>query len=45
LLVASLLLSGLVGVARLQLNAHTPAQVYSGFLFGFTVVFLTGLIV
>lgn len=45
LLVASLLLSGLVGVARLQLKAHTPAQVYSGFLFGFTVVFLIGLIV
>ncbi len=25
---------GLVGTARLKLNAHTPAQVYSGFLVG-----------
>lgn len=26
--------AGLVGFARLQLNAHTPAQVYTGFLTG-----------
>lgn len=35
-----LLLSGLVGFARLRLNAHTPAQVYSGFLLGFGVELL-----
>jgi membrane-associated phospholipid phosphatase len=34
LVIALLLLSGLVGYARLRLNAHTPAQVYVGFLSG-----------
>lgn len=29
-----LLVIGIVGTARLKLNAHTPAQVYSGFLLG-----------
>lgn len=37
LLMLVLLLSGLVGFARLKLNAHTPAQVYTGFLLGFLV--------
>ncbi|MBU2651017.1 MAG: hypothetical protein KKA81_08780 [Bacteroidetes bacterium] len=32
------LISGLVGFARLQLHAHTPAQVYAGFLAGFTIM-------
>jgi membrane-associated phospholipid phosphatase len=32
-----ILIAGLVGYARLRLNAHTPAQVYSGFLLGFLV--------
>lgn len=35
-----LLFSGFVGFARLKLNAHTPAQVYSGFLLGFFVELL-----
>ncbi len=30
-----ILIGGIVGYARLKLNAHTPAQVYSGFLLGF----------
>jgi membrane-associated phospholipid phosphatase len=30
-----ILIAGIVGYARLRLNAHTPAQVYSGFLLGF----------
>jgi membrane-associated phospholipid phosphatase len=30
------ILSGVVAVARLNLQAHNPAQVYSGFLLGFT---------
>lgn len=34
LVMALVLLSGLVGYARLRLNAHTPAQVYTGFLLG-----------
>ena len=32
------LISGLVGYARLRLNAHTPGQVYAGFLLGITVM-------
>jgi membrane-associated phospholipid phosphatase len=35
--VSILLLSSLVAYARLKLNAHTPAQVYSGFLMGFII--------
>jgi hypothetical protein len=36
--IASLLLSGLVATARLFLNAHTPAQVYTGFVSGFVIM-------
>ncbi|MCK4701114.1 MAG: hypothetical protein KAT38_12290 [Bacteroidales bacterium] len=32
-----ILCSGLIGFARLELNKHTPAQVYSGFVTGFIV--------
>jgi membrane-associated phospholipid phosphatase len=35
-----LLLSGIVGYARLKLKAHTPAQVYTGFILGFFVELL-----
>jgi len=42
LLALSVILSGLVGVARITLKAHTHMQVYSGFLFGFAVIFLMG---
>ena len=31
---------GIIGTARLRLNAHTPAQVYSGFLLGTGVMVL-----
>ncbi len=31
--------AGLVGVARLYLKAHNPAQVYAGFMLGFIFVF------
>jgi len=34
LVMVLILLSGLVGYARLRLDAHTPAQVYAGFLAG-----------
>ena len=34
LIVATILLSGVVGYVRLRLSAHTPAQVYFGFLLG-----------
>ena len=32
-----ILCSGLIGFARLELNIHTPAQVYAGFVTGFIV--------
>ena len=32
-----ILCSGLIGFARLELNKHTPAQVYSGFFIGLIV--------
>ena len=34
LIIAIILVAGLVGYARLQLDEHTPAQVYSGFIVG-----------
>ncbi len=34
----SILLAGVVGYARIRLNAHTPAQVYAGILLGFGVI-------
>ena len=39
LIAVTLLAAGLVGFARLRLQAHTNAQVYSGFLLGFLVIF------
>jgi membrane-associated phospholipid phosphatase len=41
LIALSLVISGLVGFARLKLGAHTPAQVYAGFGLGmFTILSL-----
>jgi membrane-associated phospholipid phosphatase len=40
ILMIVLFCSGLVGYARLKLNAHTPGQVYTGFLLGFLVELL-----
>ena len=40
-LILSIFMSGFIGFARLQLKAHTPAQVYSGFLLGvFGMIYL-----
>jgi membrane-associated phospholipid phosphatase len=39
ILYASIFISGLIGYARLRLEAHTPAQVYAGFLLGFGCTF------
>ena len=39
LFVIVLCISGLVALSRLELKAHTPAQVLAGFLVGFTLVF------
>ncbi|MFN8207226.1 MAG: hypothetical protein U0T82_07440 [Bacteroidales bacterium] len=38
-LLGAILLAGLVGFARLSLQAHKPVEIYSGFLAGFTVNF------
>lgn len=39
-LLLTLLLSGIVGSARLFLNAHRPAEIYVGFVFGFFACFI-----
>lgn len=40
-LIFSLLASGLTGTARLITGVQRPVEVYSGFMLGFTVVFVT----
>lgn len=40
-ILAGILLSGAVGTARLKLNAHQPSDLYTGWLAGATVMFLT----
>lgn len=35
LITLTIILAGITGYARLKLEAHTPAQVYAGFLLGF----------
>jgi membrane-associated phospholipid phosphatase len=40
IIIIAILLSGIIGFARLKLSAHTPAQVYTGFLTGFLIQLL-----
>jgi membrane-associated phospholipid phosphatase len=40
LILAAILVSGLVGSSRIRLNAHSPAQVYAGYLMGVGVMLL-----
>jgi membrane-associated phospholipid phosphatase len=40
ILMLVILFSGIVGYARLKLNAHTPSQIYTGFTLGFFVELL-----
>nr|NQU94392.1 hypothetical protein [Bacteroidota bacterium] len=40
ILIPTLLISGIVGYARLTLTSHTPIQIYGGFLMGAGVMFL-----
>ena len=40
-LILVILFAGMTGTARLQLKAHTPVEVYSGFIMGFAVVLAT----
>lgn len=39
-LLVLILLAGVIGAARLWLKAHTPGQVYSGYIVGFFTVYL-----
>jgi len=41
ILLGSIVLAGLIGSARLYLNAHRPFEVYMGFLLGFSICFGT----
>jgi len=43
-LIAAILIAGLLASARLYAKAHKPAQVYSGFILGFLIMFLVVLI-
>jgi hypothetical protein len=38
LIVLTIFAAGIVGFARLRLQAHTPAQIYAGFVLGFTTI-------
>ena len=40
MIIYGLVISGLLGFARLQLNAHKPSQVYAGFLLAFFIMLL-----
>ncbi len=40
LIIVLILISGLTGFARLKLNAHSPGQIYSGFLTGLIIMLL-----
>jgi len=40
IILLALMIGGLIGFARLRLNAHTPAQVYAGYLTGFLTQFI-----
>ncbi len=39
------LISGLIGFSRLKLNAHYPAQIYSGFLLGLSCMMILFIII
>ncbi len=44
-LIACLILSGTVGFARLKLSAHKPAEVYTGYLLGFGLIWTVYLLI
>jgi hypothetical protein len=43
-LILVILFAGITGTARLHLKAHTPVEVYTGFIMGFAVVLATMMI-
>ena len=40
LIISTILVSGLLGVARIKVNAHNPPQVYAGYITGVVVMLL-----
>ncbi len=44
LILASLIIAGLVMSSRIYLKAHRTSQVYTGFLLGFIVIFISGIL-
>jgi len=44
-IIVALLLSGLVGSARLSLDEHSPSQIYIGYLLGFITMFIMFMII
>jgi membrane-associated phospholipid phosphatase len=45
LMILLLIFSALTALSRIELKAHTPAQTLAGFVLGFLMVFLPGIIV
>lgn len=45
LMIAAVLIAGVVGTARLVLQAHTPREVYVGYLVGFIAQFVSFMVV
>lgn len=41
LLVIAIIISALVGLSRIELKAHTPSQVFAGFMIGFFCIFFS----
>ena len=44
IMISALIISGLVMSSRIYLKAHRPSQVYTGFLLGFLVIFISGIL-
>ncbi|HEX2933725.1 MAG TPA: hypothetical protein VHO72_00080 [Bacteroidales bacterium] len=40
-MISAIVISGIIGFSRLSLNEHTPAQVYTGFLGGLVITYLS----
>lgn len=45
LMVLLLIFSALTALSRIELKAHTPSQALAGFVLGFVVVFLPGILI
>jgi len=39
-IIGAIMLSGIIGTARLKLDSHLPLQIYSGFIMGFLSIFI-----